>query len=428
MHQASNCLPLTYSPLWSQVRIVALMFLLSALSYFDRVVMSIAGPSIMKELSISEIRMGTVFSAFLLSYTLTMTPGGWLADRFGGRIVLTAAGLGAALFTGLTAVCGPDGLGGYIGVLPAFIVIRLAFGVCASPLYPSIGRIAAAWIPPKGQARVQAFIMSGAAVGSAFAPGFISRLIASYGWRSAFWIAAVATAALMAAWFSFVRDRPPGQIEAVSQGPGQSDGTWRALLTDRHLLLLTTSYFGLGYFQYIFYYWIYYYFGEIRHMSKDQSAGATTALFITMAVMTPLGGWLSDLMTTRFGRSKGARIVPMVSMALSALLLYLGATGLGFLATVTLLSLAVGFSMAPEGTFWSTAIHMGHKQVGVACGIMNAGGNMGGMLAPILTPIIAQRFGWDGGLYFASTVVLLGMAVWLLIEPTHQVIGGLRSA
>lgn len=71
--------------------------------------------------------------------------------------------------------------------------------------------------------------------------------------------------------------------------------------------------------------------------------------------------------------------------------------------------LFVGFSMAPEGTFWSTAIHMGGKQVGAACGMMNCGGNVGGMLAPIVTPIIAHRFGWSGGPYFASALVLLGM-------------------
>jgi sugar phosphate permease len=262
--------------------------------------------------------------------------------------------------------------------------------------------------------------MSGAAVGSAVAPLLFSRLIGAYGWRSAFWIAAAGTAALIAMWYSWVRDRPPGDAVVARQTTRQSAGAWRALLADRHLLLLTASYFGLNYFEYIFYYWIYYYFGEIRHMGKDQSAVATTALFITMAVMTPLGGWMSDLMTARFGRSKGARIVAMGSMALSALLLYVGASGLGVVATVALLSLAVGFSMAPEGTFWSTAIHMGGKQVGAACGIMNCGGNVGGMLAPILTPIIAQRFGWSGGLYFASGVVLLGMLTWLLIDPTHQ--------
>jgi ACS family glucarate transporter-like MFS transporter len=400
---------------------VGLMFALSAMNYFDRVVMSIAGPGIMKDFHISPTEMGTIYSAFLLSYTLMMTPGGALADRFGGRRVLTVAGLGAALFTGLTALCGPQGLGAYLGVIPAFLAVRLAFGVCASPLYPSTGRIAAAWIPPSGQARVQAIIMSGAAVGSAVAPVFFSWLIAGYGWRGAFWIAAGITTVLIAIWYAWVRDRPSGQSAPVRQSAAKTAASWRALIGDRHLLLLTGSYFALNYFEYIFYYWIYYYFGEIRHMPQQQSAYATTVIFITMAVMTPLGGWVSDLMRSRFGPSRGTRIVPIGAMAASAVLLYIGASGLSVFLTVALLSLAVGCSMAPEGTFWSTAIHMGGKQVGAACGFMNFGGNVGGMLAPILTPLIAQRFGWAGGLSFASLIVLLGMLAWLVLEPTHQV-------
>jgi ACS family glucarate transporter-like MFS transporter len=308
--------------------------------------------------------MGTMYSAFILSYTLMMTPGGWLADRFGGRWVLTVAGLGTALFTGLTAVCGRQGLGALIGVVPAFILMRLAFGVSASPLYPSTGRIAGAWIPPSGQARVQAFIMSGAAVGSAVAPTLFSHLIRAYGWRGAFWVAAAATTVLIAIWHSRVSDRPPGQSVIAPHALRESTSSWRVRLSDLQLLLLTGSYFALNYFEYIFYYSIYYYFGEIRHLKHDQTAVATTALFITMVVMTPLGGWMSDWMTTRLGTSKGARIVPIGSMALSAVLLCVGASGLDVVATVALLSLAVGLSMAPEGAFWSTAIHIGGNQAG----------------------------------------------------------------
>ena len=155
-------------------------------------------------------------------------------------------------------------------------------------------------------------------------------------------------------------------------------------------------------------------------MGEEQSAFATTITFITMAIMAPLGGWTSDWMTARFGPRRGTRIVPMTAMAASAVLLHVGASGLGDFATVALLSLAVGCCMATEGAFWSTSMHMGGKQVGATCGIVNCGGNVGGMLAPIMTPLIAQRFGWTGALSFASFVVLLGMLAWLVIDPTHR--------
>ena len=85
------------------------MIALSGLSYFNRTIMSIAGPTVMKEFSISPADMGTVYSAFLHSHTILMSPGGWIADRFGQRAVLAVTGFGAALLTGLTSICGiPD--------------------------------------------------------------------------------------------------------------------------------------------------------------------------------------------------------------------------------------------------------------------------------------------------------------------------------
>src|SRR5207247_11379730 len=85
-----------YPALSVQVRIVALMFALSAMSYFDRVVMSIAWPGIMRDFGISETRMGWIFSAALFEYMLFVGPDGTLADRFCGCMVLAMSVLGVS--------------------------------------------------------------------------------------------------------------------------------------------------------------------------------------------------------------------------------------------------------------------------------------------------------------------------------------------
>ena len=97
-----------------QAYVVTLMVAFSVMSYFDRTIMSIAGPVIMHDLSLSATSMGAVYTAFLMSYAVMNLPGGHLADRFGPRLVLTVMGLGAALFTGLTALGGKPGLGTYL--------------------------------------------------------------------------------------------------------------------------------------------------------------------------------------------------------------------------------------------------------------------------------------------------------------------------
>lgn len=398
----------------TQIRIVGLLFGLSAASYFCRIAISIAGPEIMKEFHLPETQMGWVYSAYLLSYTVLMTPGGWMADRLGGRFTLVVGGLGAALFTGLTSFSGVPGLGAWLGVLPAFLLVRIAFGACTAPLYPACGRIISLWIRPEGQARALAVIVSAAGVGAALAPFAYSHIISSLGWRSCFLFAGFATLVAVVLFHASMPRRDKPQVLIASSG---ADG-WRALLTNRNLLLITASYFALNYFQYIFYYWIYYYFGEIRKFGRVETTLATTATFVSMAVMTPLGGLLSDRAVRRLGMKNGKRLVPIASMILSAILLYVGAAGWGFPMTVFLLSLAVGCAMAPEGAFWSSAIAVGKPSAGAATGIMNCGGNVGGMLGPIVTPLIAARFGWSSGLYFASALVLTGMVAWFFINPS----------
>ncbi len=400
----------------TQIRIVALLFGLSAASYFCRIAISIAGPEIMKEFQVPETQMGWVYSAYLFSYTLLMTPGGWMADQLGGRFMLVSGGLGAALFTGLTALAGIPGLGAWLGVVPAFVVVRIAFGACTAPLYPACGRIISAWIRPGRQARALAVIVSAAGVGAALAPGAYSHIIGNLGWRSCFLFAGCA-ALVAVALFHASMPRRDNLNESIA---GSGAGEWRTLLRNRDLLLITASYFALNYFQYIFYYWIYYYFGEIRKFGRAETTLATTATFVSMAIMTPIGGFLSDQAVSRFGMKSGKRLVPIVSMILSAILLYAGAGGWGVPATVFLLSLAVGCAMAPEGAFWSSAIAVGRPSAGAATGIMNCGGNIGGMLGPIITPLIAARFGWSGGLYFASAVVLTGMVAWFFIDPSKS--------
>ncbi len=383
------------------------MVALSAMSYFDRTIMSIAGPTIMKDLHISDVEMGSVYSVLLFSYTILMTPGGALADRFGARLVLFLGGIGNTLLTGFTGLCSR---------LTEFYAIRLIMGVTTAPLYPACARMTRHWISPAGMGRAQAFVQAGAAIGSAVSPVLFVFLIDRFGWRASFWIAALATGALYVIWWAVARDYPPGSSAATREPEERGWARFARLLRNPHMILLTLSYFCLNYFEYIFFYWIYYYFGEIRHLGKDESAVYVSILMMTMGVMTPLGGYVSDVLVRRLGLKSGRRIVPFVGMPLSALCLVLGAGGWGTFATVTLLSLAFGFSATAEGPFWATAVDIGGAQAGAAGGIMNTGGNAGGMLAPIITPLIARHFGWSGGLYFGSFVVLIGVAAWFFLD------------
>ena len=83
--------------------VVTNTFLLSVLLYVDRTCISTAKEAITGPLQLSDRKWSWVLAAFAFGYALFQTPGGLLADRWGGRGVLTAVVAAWSLFTGLTA-------------------------------------------------------------------------------------------------------------------------------------------------------------------------------------------------------------------------------------------------------------------------------------------------------------------------------------
>jgi len=76
-------MPSRYTFSREQTVVVALLIAFSVMSYFDRTIMSIAGPQIMQEFALSATQMGSVYSAFTLSYAVMMIPAGRVTDRLG---------------------------------------------------------------------------------------------------------------------------------------------------------------------------------------------------------------------------------------------------------------------------------------------------------------------------------------------------------
>jgi len=401
------------------------MVLFSILSYFDRTIMSVTGPGIMRDFHLSETEMGIVYSAFLFGYALAMIPGGYLADQIGPSRTLTFMGFGAALFTGLTALGTKPGLGSILGVLIALALIRFLMGVCTAPLYPACGRMNANWFPVERQGLVWGLVAGGAGIGSALSPSLFAWMIPRYGWRNSFWIAGSATAIVALVWVWSVSDSPsrchsrcnePNLDRPANFTKGLHFKDFAKVLGDRNVLLLSIGYLTVGYFEYIFFFWIYYYFGQIRGMTPAETSIYTTVIFLAWVVMTPLGGWVSDRLIKTVGKRRGRPIVPVAGMVASAILLLVATQLSGAFAVGAALAVALGLAASTDGPFWSATIEAGGKDVGAACGILNTGSNIGGFIAPVLTPMIASVAGWSGALYFACLVVAGGSFVWLLLD------------
>src|SRR2546422_849806 len=84
-------------------RVLGMLFALTVVTYLDRVCIGTMAPAISSDLGLSPRQMGTVFSAFILGYVLFEIPGGWLADRFGARLLLPRIVVWWSIFTAATA-------------------------------------------------------------------------------------------------------------------------------------------------------------------------------------------------------------------------------------------------------------------------------------------------------------------------------------
>lgn len=404
-------------------RIVLLLMALCFISHFNRISMAVAGDErIMNDYGIRPNEMGRVYFAFLLVYTIFMTAGGFFIDRFGVRKALAAVAVGSGFFAALTGLLG---LAFTLATqfLVTLAIVRSAMGLVTTPLHPACANAVSHWIPSNQRSSANGLITGAALFGVAFTYPLFGRMIDWFDWPLAFVIAGVATILLGVIWAWYAADTPrqhPGTNEAerqlVSASPPDSAQTqsrgWLSLLTNPSLLWLTLGYAAIGYFQYLFFYWIHYYFESIRHFGKEQSRWYAAIPVITMGICMPLGGWVSDQMERRYGHAIGRKIVPMGSMLMSAALLGLGLMTESAAAMVFWFSLSLGAVGAAEGPFWLTAVELGGRRGGSAAAVINTGGNGIGLLAPLLTPMISESLGWKWGISIGGLVCIVGGLCW----------------
>lgn len=378
--------------------IVALLMALCFISHLNRISMSVAADErIMKGYGITPERMGMVYSAFLLVYTVFMIPGGFFIDRFGARVALAVMGFGSAVFCMLTGLVGwMEGSQVWISLM----LVRGVMGLVTTPLHPGAAKAVGTWVPESRRNLVNGLVTGAALLGIACTYKFFGSLIEGFEWSRAFLITGGITAVLTLVWLAV----SAGQKEAVED---RRTIDWRGLLRSRNLLLLTLSYAAIGYFQYLFFYWMHYYFVDVLHLGKEASRYYAGIPPLTMAVCMPLGGWLSDRLPFRRG------LVPFCGMVLGAFLLGGGVMAKAPFWIVFWFSLALGAVGAAEGAFWTAAAETGG---GTGAAIMNTGGNGGGMLAPWVTPMVSQAFGWPVGIALGGVICLAGALCWLGIQ------------
>ena len=411
-------------------QIVVLLMGLAFLAHFNRVSISVAGKQhFIGEGKLSEEQMGLVYSAFLFVYTFGMLPGGYFIDRVGPRRAMAVMGVGLGFCAALTGTLGWSGL-----AIPAMfvplLVIRGIAGASSVPLHPGAARAVSLWTPLGERSTANGLVTAGALVGIALTYPVFGWLMDRVGWPAAFVLAGTALMLFALLWYARAADDPASHPQAnvaerelVAEGgttPARTRATLREVLglfRNRSLVLLTLSYGALSYLQYMFFYWIEYYFGKVLNLPASESRQAAFTVTIAMAVGMAGGGWVSDVLCRRLGFRWGGRSIALAGMGLSA--------GFGLLAlsvgdpdaVVACFALSMGALGLCEGIFWTTAPALEPRNGGLASALLNTGGNGVGMLAPVFTPLLGNTFGWNAAVVVACVICGVGGLLWLGINP-----------
>lgn len=403
------------------------MFAISAIAYLDRVNISIAGGLIRKEFGLDNIRLGWVFSSFVLGCAFFQAPGGRLADRFGPRRILALAAIWWAVFTALVAAV-PAGISGGLIVL---LAARFLLGVGEGMVFPASNRLVAAWIPTGERGVANGLIFAGVGAGAGVTPPLITFILLHYGWRTSFCICAAIGLAAGLVWYRIARDRPeehpwvkPAELEHIRSGLPKRMGLearekvpWRVILGSRSVWALTLSYFAFGYVSYIFFTWFFLYLSAVRGLDLKASAFFGMLPFLAMAAFSPLGGYLSDRLTRRYGHRAGRCGIPVAAMAAAAGFLVLAMQARDARVASIVLAGGAGALYLSTSCFWSVTADIAGSSAGTVSGVMNMGNQIGGAVTASLTPVLANSFGWPSSFLVAAGLCGMGALAWLAVDP-----------
>lgn len=414
-------------------QILSLLVFVSLVRSMDAVNFSVAAKQIMPEYGLTNVQMGVLYTAFTLGYGVFHIPGGWLGDVVGPRLTLTVAILWWSVFTGLTAMAG-DML--FLTPFWAFLFVRFLIGLGEGAAYPNSNKAIASWMAADERGLAAGIVFTGLGLGYGLAPPVVAWVMVHYGWRLAFYAFAVAGILLAALWYGYMRDRPEEHhrvsqeelrrirgesMPEPQQGSSYRSTPWRTLLTDRNVVLLSSTAFCLGYVAYIYQSWFYLYLVNVRGFSVVRGGFFATGPFLAITVLCPLGGLLSDALAHRYGRTRGRRAAAMVGCLSSALFIYIGAGATDPYLAVLLLSLGDGLLYSTVGSLWSATVDISGEHTGTVYGVVGMWAQIGGAVAPTLTPIIADRFGWEIAIHVAALVAFVGGMIWLAIDASKRI-------
>ncbi len=397
-------------------------FLLSLFLYIDRACISSAKENIGLDLGLTDTQLGWIFSAFSIGYALFQVPGGYFADKFGPRKVLTIIVTVWSLFTALTGAAW-----NYFSML----VFRFLFGAGEAGAFPGISRAVYSWIPLKERGTVQGINFSGSRFGAAVAFPLIALMIKGLGWRMSFVILGITGILFAFLWYILFKDKPedhPGLSEQekkfIMENRQEKTGEIKSVLSGRKMLsssnvwLAMLQYFGSNFTFFFCLTWM------LPHIRKTYELGLVEASFYASVPLifgffgNLSSGLLVDFIYKRNKWKLSRRIPPIIGFTL-VIAGMLGSINMdtieGAIAMLSIALFGADMTLSPS---WTFCIDIGKENSGTVSGTMNMAGNIGAFITALAFPYLLNWTGSETLFFFvASGLAALSIVSWIFMNP-----------
>ncbi len=399
--------------------VLFMVCLMYALTYIDRINVNTAGPVFQKDLHLSTVELGWVFSAFGWAYLVLQVWGGWLSDRFGARLTLTVCG---AIWAGATI------LTGLVGGLTALILARILLGLGEGATFPTATRALADWMPAEKRGFAQGITHAFARLGNFFTPGLVAWLIKISGsWRVSFIVLGGVSLIWALVWWFYFRD-DPGTHRGITQRElavlpdyaSKKDRKkdpipWGKLI--QRMAPVTLVYFCYGWTLWLYLTWLPSFFMHGYKLNLKNSALFASGVYLLGVVGDAAGGWVSDFILKRTGDRNKARRNLVIGGFLLSLVFMIPVLRSHDLNTVALcLSAAFFIAEFTIGPFWAIPMDIAPRFSGTASGLMNVGSALAAAVSPLVAGYVIQKTGnWDLPFLGSIGLLLFGaiMAYWM---------------
>ncbi|GAB5487498.1 MAG: MFS transporter [Parasphingorhabdus sp.] len=398
------------------------------LCYIDRVLISLAAIEMKDELSWSDTDKGLVLSSFFIGYLIMQFLGGILSNRFGGRNVFLVAVIIWSLFTALTP---PAALISF----EALIVARFMVGFGEGAAFPAVYSLINGWMEKTEVSRSIGFMTASTSAGTIFALLVAGKMMAIYGWPSAFYVFGALGIVWAACWVWLIPAQTPHAERQIENGTvsNKLPTPWKLLLTHPSVLCLYVIAMSGAMISYTLVTWMPSYFADTFGMSMAEAGAYSLLPFIAITFSTIAAGIAGDRLikngvpTIRV--RKWLTYAGFVISALALTAITVVESRFGAVACMTISFAALGIAV-PGYSVMPAELLPDHGEI--LYGFLAATGTLASTVIIALTGIILDATGSYDTMFIimvaGSLVGLLFFAIFGRNEPIYGASSGVSRA